>query len=78
MDLCVEYNKKRFPIELKIRYDRKTKQEGIKQISDYMDTLNLTEGWLVIFDRRKSKSWKEKITWKTKNIDGRTIHIVGC
>ncbi len=78
MDLCVEYEKNRYPIELKLHYGRKTLPEGLKQLSEYMDITNTTEGWLVIFDRRKRKSWKEKLYWKTKKVEGKTIHVVGA
>ena len=45
LDLCVEYQGERYPIELKIRYDTQTETEGKTQIADYMDTLGCIEGW---------------------------------
>ncbi len=78
LDLCVEYEEQRYPIELKIRYDTQTEGEGKTQIADYMDTLGCTEGWLLLFDRRATVSWEEKLSWKTEDATGKTIHIVGC
>jgi hypothetical protein len=32
----------------------------------------------VIFDRRPKRTWKQRITWRTVETDGRTIHVVGA
>jgi len=42
-----------------------------------MDKCGTDEGYLVIFDRRKSISWKEKIFKKNKTIDGMNIKVYG-
>jgi hypothetical protein len=78
LDLCICYQDRRYPIEIKIRYTPKTRQEGIKQLSGYMDTLGCNEGWLVIFDRRKKPSWKSRLFWKTEKTEEKQIHVVGC
>ncbi|MCP4344247.1 MAG: ATP-binding protein [Desulfobacterales bacterium] len=78
LDLCIHYKGRKYPVELKIRRDSKTYEDGKKQLSGYMDTLGCDEGWLVVFDQRKSVSWKKKIFWKTVESDNRQIHIVGC
>ncbi len=78
LDLCVHYGAEKYPIELKLRYNEKTYQEGKEQLAGYMDKLNCQEGWLIVFDRRKKPEWREKIFWKTRKIGGKTIHIVGC
>jgi hypothetical protein len=78
LDLCLHYQDGHYPIELKLRYSDQTYSEGIKQLSDYMDQLDLNEGWLIVFDRRKRPSWKKKFFWKTKKVAGKIIHIVGC
>lgn len=77
MDLCVEYLNYKYPIELKLLYGDKTLSEGLDQISGYMDTVGEKEGWLIIFDRKTDKNWEEKIYWNTKEIKGKTIHVVG-
>jgi hypothetical protein len=43
-----------------------------------MDTLACTDGWLIVFDRRKKISWDEKICQKTETADGKTVNIFGC
>ncbi|MBI4028194.1 MAG: ATP-binding protein [Verrucomicrobia bacterium] len=79
LDLCVELDEVRYPIELKIRRSEKTEAEGVGQLCRYMDSLGCREGWLVIFDRDSSRSWDEKIFWKTETMaDGKTLHLVGC
>ncbi|CAN2042755.1 NTP hydrolase p-loop-containing [Candidatus Magnetomoraceae bacterium gMMP-15] len=78
LDLCVHYKGNRYPIELKIRYNIKTYEDGKKQLADYMDIMNCDKGWLIVFDKRKSVSWKKKIFWKTAKIDKKEINIVGC
>jgi hypothetical protein len=78
MDLCVLYEKNKYPIELKLMYSKSVVQEGIIQLGNYMVTVGENTGWLVIFDRSNTKNWDEKIYWKTENIDGKIIYIVGC
>jgi len=78
LDLCIHYQNRRYPIEIKIRQSAKTYDEGKKQLSDYMDTLGCDEGWLVVFDRRKKQSWKSRLFRKTGRIENRTVHIIGC
>ncbi len=78
LDLCMEYRGQRYPIELKIRYDTQVVEEGKDQLAEYMDTLGCSEGWLIIFDRRKTVAWEEKIFWCTEQYEGKTIHLVGC
>jgi hypothetical protein len=39
LDLCIHYQNRRYPIEIKSRQGPKTYDEGKKQLSDYMDTL---------------------------------------
>jgi len=78
LDLCIHYQNRRYPIEIKIRQGPKTYDEGKKQLSDYMDTLGCDKGWLVVFDRRKKQSWKSRLFWKTGKTDNKEIYIVGC
>lgn len=78
IDLCLHYENRRYPVEIKIRRDAKTLEQGRKQIAEYMDTLGCDEGWLVIFDRRKKTSWKNRLFWKTWKLENRIIHAAGC
>jgi hypothetical protein len=63
---------------LKIRHGEGARGEGIKQIAAYMDTLGADTGWLVLFDQRKTISWKKKLTVKKESVDGKTVNIFGC
>jgi len=78
IDLCIHYENQRYPVEIKIRRDKNTLEEGKKQLSGYMDKLGCDEGWLVIFDRRKKTPWKTKLFWKTAKYEHRSVHAVGC
>ncbi|MDM8528340.1 ATP-binding protein [Anaerolineales bacterium HSG24] len=78
LDLCVHYGEFSYPIELKLRYSDKTYEEGKDQLTDYMDKMGCREGWLIVFDKRKKPTWDKKIFWKTHQIDGKIIHIVGA
>ena len=78
LDLCVEYEGHRYPLELKIRRGERTVADGLRQLSRYLDTLGEPEGWLVVFDQRPGVPWEDRIAWTTETADGRTIHVVGC
>ncbi len=78
IDLCVRYNNKKYPLELKIHYGKKTIPEGLEQLSEYMDGFGEKIGWLIIFDRRKLKTWDEKLYWKIEKYKDKIINIVGC
>ena len=77
VDICVVYKERKYPVELKIRRGKKTIAEGIDQTIRYMDTFGCDEGWLAIFDKRKEKTWNEKIFMKKVIVDGKTVTVVG-
>ena len=78
LDLLVTWKGERHAIELKLRRDEETESDGIEQLSGYMDTAGLTEGWLVIFDLRSTRPWSERLYQRPVEIEGRRIVIVGC
>jgi len=55
----------------------KTYNEGLDQITKYMDTFGCTEGWLVIFDQRPKTRWNDKIFIKKEIINGMTVTALG-
>jgi len=69
---------KKYPIELKILRGGKTRPDGIRQLSGYMNSLGAKKGWLVIFDRDESKSWKEKLYFEREAQPDGGISVVGC
>ncbi len=74
LDLCVYYQALKYPIELKLFYGEQTYKEGPRQLADYMTQLNCSEGWLIVFDRRKTVPWHQKIFWRKQKISEKTIH----
>ncbi len=69
MDLVITYKTTRSVLELKIWRGPKAHQEGLKQLSDYLDTYSLKEGYLLIYDFNKHKEYKqEEITFQDKHI----------
>jgi hypothetical protein len=78
LDLCITYNDKKYPIEIKIDRGNRSVEKGIEQTQGYMDKLGCSEGWLVIFNRSQEKSWDEKIYQKTEKLDGKTVNVFGC
>ena len=76
LDLCVEFGKFRYAVELKMRRNY-SPTESPAQLADYLDHLGLSEGWMAVFDDDASKSWEEKIFLRDVSLDGKTLHIVG-
>ncbi|MDR1537216.1 MAG: AAA-like domain-containing protein [Clostridiales bacterium] len=77
-DLCIIYQGRKYPIELKIRHDDQTYIEGKQQILRYMDKLGCNDGWLVVFDQRQKLTWKERLFVKKEKKDDKTVMIYGC
>jgi hypothetical protein len=78
LDLCIEFERRKYPIELKLRRGDRTEREGLEQLARYMDTLGCGEGWLVIFDRRPNIKWDDKIYIRTETVGDKTIVVAGC
>jgi hypothetical protein len=70
MDIVVTYGtKQKEVIELKIWRGPEYHQEGLCQLSEYLDFQNLKHGFLLIFDFNKNKQYKtESIKLKDKEI----------
>jgi hypothetical protein len=66
-------------LELKLRYESlaKTIEKGLEQTWQYMDKCGAKEGYLLVFDRSKKASWKEKIFKKEKTFNGTGIIVYG-
>ena len=76
LDLCVEFGKFRYAVELKMRRNF-SPTESPAQLAGYLDHLGLPEGWMAVFDDDTFKSWDEKIYTRDEIVDGKTIHIIG-
>jgi hypothetical protein len=77
LDLCLIYENRKYPIELKIRYGEKYLEKGLEQTARYMDLHCCNEGWMVVFDRRTTVKWEDKLYFKQETVNGKTITVVG-
>ena len=67
LDVTITYYQHKYVAELKIWRGQAAHEEGLEQLSDYLDRLKLTEGYLLIFDHKEVKTWhSEWITYKDK------------
>lgn len=57
LDIAVTYFDAKFIVELKLWRGTKYHEKGLKQLEDYLETQNLEEGYLVIFDHSEVKNW---------------------
>jgi hypothetical protein len=78
LDLLVTWKTQRIAIEVKLRRDTETEDEALEQVARYLDGLGLAEGWLVLFDLRSTAPWSERLTTRTREVEGRRVHVVGC
>jgi len=60
MDIVITHQTKRHVIELKIWRGDRYHQAGLQQLSDYLDIYGLSEGYLLIYDFNKGKTYKEE------------------
>ncbi|MCR5453666.1 MAG: AAA-like domain-containing protein [Bacteroidales bacterium] len=63
MDLVVTYNRKEYIVELKIWHGTEYELSGREQLSGYLATRNLDEGYLVTFSFLKNKIIQDKPEW---------------
>jgi hypothetical protein len=69
LDVTITFYQHKYVAELKIWRGQVAHEEGLEQLSDYLDRLKLTEGYLLIFDHKEVKIWhSEWITYKDKKI----------
>jgi Holliday junction resolvase len=77
-DLCVICDEQKYPIELKILQNERSRSESFDQLLTYMDKIGSDSGWLVVFDRNAKKRWEEKIFIKEESVNGKRIVVIGC
>jgi RecB family endonuclease NucS len=76
LDILIEWKDARYAIEVKVRRGKSTEARGVQQLSRYLDQMQLTQGWLVLFDMRKLR-WEKKLYQREVEYDGKRIWIVG-
>jgi Predicted AAA-ATPase/PD-(D/E)XK nuclease superfamily len=57
LDLAITYYNEKYIIELKIWRGEKAHQNGLIQLADYLESQQVEEGYLLIFDHHKIKNW---------------------
>jgi len=78
LDLLVEWRGRRHAIEVKLRRDTETREDALEQVTRYLDTMGLDEGWLVMFDLRSTRSWEERLTSEMVERAGKRVRVIGC
>jgi hypothetical protein len=63
MDLVITYNSKEYVIELKIWHGTEYEISGREQISEYLETRGLSEGYLLTFSFLKNKTVQDNPEW---------------
>ena len=76
LDLCVEYGAFRYAVELKMRRNF-SPEKSFPQLAGYLDRLDLSEGWMAVFDEDRSKAWDERLYMRDETFNGKLLHIVG-
>ncbi|MDM8550132.1 AAA-like domain-containing protein [Desulfobacterales bacterium HSG2] len=76
-DLLVEFGPDHFLIELKLRWDKYSKEEGLEQAARYLSRLEMDHGYLILFETNPKVSWEERISRKEVQQDGKQISLIG-
>ena len=65
LDVVITYHQHLYVAELKIWHGQELHKKGLIQLADYLETLSLDTGYLLIFDHNVKKTWKKD--WVTVN-----------
>ena len=76
LDLLIRFRQQKVAMELKINRGPRSVEKGKKQLAQYLDKLNLKEGYLVLFDPR-DLDWETKLYWKETKQENKKIIMVG-
>jgi hypothetical protein len=57
LDVTITFYQHKYVAELKVWRGEAAHEEGLDQLSDYLDRLKLAEGYLIIFDHKETKTW---------------------
>lgn len=74
MDIVVVFEHQQFIIELKLWYGNVKHEEAYDQILGYMNTKNLSDGYLLTFDFQLDINKERKAEWV--HLDGKRIFDV--
>lgn len=73
LDIIITFNQRQYIIELKKWYGREYEEKGYEQLARYVDIKNEKEGYLVMFDFRKTK---KEYSRNMLTINGKKIYEV--
>ncbi len=59
LDIAITFLRHKYVVELKLWYGEAAHKKGLAQLSGYLERQQLNEGYLVIFDHRREKTWKK-------------------
>ena len=79
-DIVITYNKKMYILELKIWRGQEYHKKGLRQLGEYLNQYGLDEGYLLIFDFRKTESLSGEMQMTNVEIQGnkKTIREAYC
>lgn len=72
LDVVITYMQHKYIVELKIWRGPEAHAEGLKQLVDYLDRQAVSEGYLLVFEQLKEKSWTS--AWE--EVDGKKVFVV--
>jgi len=72
LDVVITYYHHKYITELKVWRGAKVHAEGLSQLADYLNRQNLNDGYLLIFDHSKKKTWKS--AWEM--VKGKRVFVV--
>ncbi len=77
-DLAAFWKDQVFVIEMKIKRDSSTREEGLDQLWAYMDRLGEQNGYLVLFETKTSEEipWEKRIKWEAVTHKGKDITVL--
>jgi hypothetical protein len=78
LDLLITWKGERHAVEVKVRRDERTEGRAVEQVGRYMESLGLKEGWVVLFDRRKTVGWEEKLFKREHRRGEARVIVLGC
>jgi PD-(D/E)XK nuclease superfamily len=62
LDVVITYYEHKYIAELKLWRGEKLHEKGLIQLANYLETQQLNEGYLLIFDHAKVKNWASEWT----------------
>jgi hypothetical protein len=78
LDLLVTWKGERHVIEVKVRRDERSEGKAVEQVGRYMEGLGVKEGWVVLFDRRTTVGWDEKVYEREHRRGDARVSVLGC